>query len=158
MKSDAYTPWLIICVAVAVAMLRLSIVVADAIVLSIVYGAAVSRGSLRIVGRRPELLVSNGDVLHGWGFRDYSIAVGLWIITSVLLLLLCWHVLLPGPFREAMGRVHARTTGLGLLWVLSLFFLGAGVLPLREALLFDGLSFIAALWWAWRLRPTSIRM
>lgn len=158
MKSDAYTPWLVICVAVAMAMLRLSIIAADAIVLSSVYGAAVSRDQLRIVGRKPELLVSNGDVLHGWGFRHFVIAGGLWIIASFLLLLLCWRFLLPARFREATVRVHARTTSLGLVWVLSLFFLGAGVLPLGVALAFDALSLAAALWWAWRPRMAAVQL
>ena len=154
MNDDANTPWLIICVAVAVAMLRISLAAADAIVLSFNYGAAVSRDHLHIVGRKPELVVSNGAILYGWGFRHYLIAGGLWLAASYLLLLLCWRFLLPERFRHesAPGLAH-RTTVLGLLWTLSLFFLVGGVLPFAPALAFAGLSLVVAFWWAWRPRP-----
>lgn len=151
MKREANTPWLIICVAVAMAMLRLSIVAADAIVLSTVYGAAAAREHLRIVGHKPELVVSNGDVLQGWGFRHYSIAVGLWLAASLFVLSLCWRFLLPRGFQDATARDRTnRTTTLGLLWALSLFFLAGGALPLGPALAFAALSLAAALWWARR--------
>ena len=104
---------------------------------------------LRIIKIKPELVVSNGDVLRGYGFYHYLVGMAIWLPLTVGLLMLIYYTLLPLECREALrtgGNRRAenaqRMTVFALVWVLALFFL---VVSLIAALFgFTGISAAAA--------------
>lgn len=151
---DAQSVWLIICMAVATAALRLSIVLANALVLWRVYGRArVLREHLQITSSKPELVVSNGDVLRALTFQHYVTGVAIWLVISVLVITMLHRRVLPPGLQRMLKHAKANSPGsLGTLWALGLFLLVGAVLPLPAALTLALVSLVVALSWARRIR------
>lgn len=61
---------------------------------------------LWLVRAKPELVVSNGDVLRGFGPIHYFYGVALWIPATIAVLVLLSDM----PHRDGGGR-HRRTRG-----------------------------------------------
>lgn len=151
---DAQSVWLIICMAVATAALRLSIVLANTLVLWRVYGRArVLREHLRITSSKPELVVSNGDVLRALAFQRYVTGVVIWLVISFLVMAMLHRLVLPPGLQRMLKHAKANRPGsLGTLWALGLFLLVGAVLPLPAALTLALVSLVVALSWARRIR------
>ena len=82
--SDSFP--LILWASVCLTMLRLCLEAAAWLVLWQVYGRQTVAGlHLSMVRIKPELVVSNGDVLRGFGPLHFFYGVGLWIPTTVRL-------------------------------------------------------------------------
>ena len=154
---DSQSVWLIIVMAVATAVLRLSIVSADTLVLWRAYGRAkVLREHLEITKAKPELVVSNGDVLRGLAFQRYLIAGAIWLATTLLVVLILYRFLLPAGVQRMLKQARTNAPGsVGAIWALVLFVLVAAVLPLSAAVTVALFSLIFALSWAWRIRAAT---
>ena len=153
-ERDAQSAWLIIVMAVATAMLRVSMLLANTIVLWHVYGRArVLREHLEITKIKPELVVSNGEVLYGLAFGRYAIGAACWLVTTVLAALILYRFLLPAGLRETLRSAPSNAPGIiATIWALLLFVLVGAVLPLSAALTCAGVSVLFALTWAWHSR------
>lgn len=123
--------------ATATSALRIALWASSEITLWYLYGrATVEREHLRITRIKPQLVVSNGDVLRGIGPYHYFVGVALWLPLTCGLLFLIYYVLMPAPFRKVWeGRAQKQSFGaLALVWALALFFLVPGLLPMPSAL------------------------
>lgn len=152
-EQDAHSVWLIIVMAVATAMLRVSMALANAVVLWRVYGhARVVREHLEITRIKPELVVSNGEVLYGFALGHYAIGGAIWLVTTFLAALILYRFLLPAGMRLILGTARSNTPGiLAIIWALALFLLVGAVLPVSVAIAVAGVSVLFALSWAWRI-------
>jgi hypothetical protein len=109
---------------------------ADYLILAHIYGrnAVASRG-LRIVDSKPNLKISNGDVLHGYGFTHFLIMAGTFVTVGILLLVVT-RSLLPAPLRSELDRLSDRKPDMptpGLI-PLILFIPLAGALLMMHSL------------------------
>lgn len=152
--------WLVIAMSVCTAALRMAIWAANQLTLRYLYGSAtVSRLHLRIVRVKPQLVVSNGDVLRGIGFYHYLVGVAVWIPLSVTLLLVIYYQLMPKGSRETIEvrppKGEQSTSPFALIWALALFFLVTGLLPIAAALAVSTISVMIALIWLRRIEGTS---
>lgn len=147
--------WLVVFMAVATSALRIAIESANWITLWYLYGrATVAHDHLRITRIKPQLVVSNGDVLRGIGFYHYLVGVAIWLPLAVGLMMLIYYTLLPKRHQEVLQRKE-QTQGVravSIIWVLALFFLVTGLLPIWLALAVAAASVVAALIWAHRIQ------
>jgi hypothetical protein len=142
---------LVIWMALVTAALRIALEVSNVIILYHMYGrATVQRLHLRIVGVKPQLVVSNGDVLRGIGPYHYFLGVAIWLLLSLGLISLVFYTCFPRWQREIMMKRSSGPSGsvLALLWALALFFMVPGLLPISMALTMAVGSIAVALIWA----------
>ena len=142
---------LVIWVALVTIALRIALESANVITLSHLYGrATVRRLHLRIVSVKPQLVVSNGDILRGIGPYHFLLGVAIWLPLSVGLISLVFYTCFPRWQREIMMKRAPGPSGsaLALLWALALFFLVPGLLPIGIALAVAVGSIAVALIWA----------
>jgi hypothetical protein len=155
LRERAVSVCLVIWMAVATSTLRIAIWAAGEIVLWQAYGRErVVREHLSVTRMRPQLVVSNGDVLWGRSFYHYLISVAIWLPLSVSLLLSVYYRLVPNPIRQAFEvpkRKEESVPVVALLWMLVVFFLVPGLLPVGPALAVGFGSVAAALIWARRI-------
>lgn len=131
----------------ATVLIRICISVADKILLSSIYGwRRLLAEHLTIVRDKPNMVVSNGDILYGKGFPHYLIVVALWIPSTVLLLSLLFR-LLPVQEREALQGKYT-VSGLTIPIVVALFF-AIGLLPLTYSALLAVFVLATALLLPW---------
>jgi hypothetical protein len=153
-RQSVRSAWLVILVAVCTATLRIASWAAGEITLLYFYGwAAVAHGHLHITRMKPQIVVSNGDVLPGIGFYHYSVGVVIWLPLAFGLITLVCYTLLP-KWQLAFMRVrerNQRVSAVVLVWVLALFFLVSGLLPMGDAMALAAASVAAALIWAWKI-------
>lgn len=151
-REQARSAFLVTWMATLTAALRIAMWAANEITLLYLYGrATVARDHLRIVRIKPELVVSNGDVLRGFGFYHYLIGIAIWLLLGIGLLLFVYYNLMPQQARDVwQGKAPKEQSfsGIALLWALALFFLVTGLLPMGLALAVAAGSVIAALIWA----------
>jgi hypothetical protein len=125
--------FLVVWLVVTLSMLRIASWVSGQIILFLTYGRErVFREHLQIVRVKPQLVVSNGDLLLNRSFEHYLIGVVIWIPSTTLLLFLAWK-LLPKPYQEVM-RQQGSPAGWSILSTIILFF-ALNMLPLHWALL-----------------------
>ena len=150
---DAHSVWLIVVLAVATGMLRLSVMAADTLVLWRVYGRErVLREQLAITRTKPELVVSNGDVLHGHAFPHFAVGAAIWLVATFLVVLTLYRLALPAKVQRTLKSARSNTPGGGaIIWALVLSVLVVAVLPLSAGLTLAAASVLLALSWAWRL-------
>ena len=153
-RQSVRSVWLVIFMAVGTSTLRIANWAADEITLLYFYGwPAVAHGHLHITRMKPQIVVSNGDVLPGIGFYHYSVEVVIWLPLAFGLITLICYTLLP-KWQLAFMRVrerNQRVSAVVLVWVLALFFLVSGLLPMGDAMALAAASVAAALIWAWKL-------
>lgn len=156
---NAQSIGLIIGMAVCTSMLRLGIVLANTLVLWRVYGRAkVLKERLEITRIKPDLVVSNGDVLRGLAFQHYLVGAAVWLVSSLLAMLILYHFLLPPGLKRTLKERRTNTPGIiGTVWAFALFVLVVALLPLSAALTLALFSVICAVSWAWRDAPSSQR-
>jgi uncharacterized membrane protein YhaH (DUF805 family) len=123
---------LVIFMVSALSMLRIALWGASQIVLFQVYGRErVARDHLRLVRFKPQLVVSNGDVLWGRGFEHYLVGIMIWLPSTILLFLAAWK-LLPKAHHDALRQ----GTYAGWAVLLAIFlFIGANFLSLKLTLI-----------------------
>ncbi|MGA2345554.1 MAG: hypothetical protein ABSF93_06080 [Candidatus Sulfotelmatobacter sp.] len=154
MRQGVRDAWLVTFMAVAASSLRIAIWAANAITLWHLYGqATVDRDHLRIVKIKPQLVVSNGDVLRGIGGYHFFIGVIIWLPLTFALMSLIYYTLLPKRHREALQAKEQSQGGsaVAVIWALALPILVTAVLPMWAALSVGAGSVAAALIWARRL-------
>jgi hypothetical protein len=157
-RESVRSVWLVIFMAVGTSSLRIAIGAANWITLWYLYGrATVAHDHLRITKIKPQLVVSNGDVLRGIGFYHYLVGVATWLPLAIGLMMLIYYALLPKRHREVLqGKEKTQSvSAFALLWTLALFFLVAGLLPMWAALAVAAASVVAALIWASRIQYGS---
>jgi hypothetical protein len=89
---------------VATAGLKIGFLTADALVLHWLYPRTrIATQHLTIVSYKPELRVSNGDILEGYGFSHFLITAILFLATAALVIPASIR-LLPGPLRDRIRR------------------------------------------------------
>src|SRR5579863_5792388 len=132
-RDSVRSVWLIIFMAVCTSTMRIANWAAGEITLLYFYGwAAVAHGHLHITRMKPQIVVSNGDVLPGIGFYHYSVGVVIWLPLAFGLMMLIYYKLLP-KWQHAVMQVrerNQRVSAVALVWMLALFFLVSGVLPM----------------------------
>ncbi len=150
-RESVRSVWLVIFMAVCTSTLRIAIWAAGEITMLYLYGwAAVARDHLHITRMKPQIVVSNGDVLPGIGFYHYSVGVVIWLPLAFGLMTLIYYTLLP-KWQQALMQVrerNQRVSAVALVWVLALFFLVSGLLPMGAAMALAAASVTAALIWA----------
>lgn len=143
----------VIWIAVTVALLRLCIWISAEILLLRTYGRArVFSEHLHLVKIKPDLIVSNGDVLWGKGFQHFLISGVMWL-PAALFAMIAISSLLPQWCRDGWKGSERSIGGLGLVFGLGLFFV-IFLLPLPGALSLATLVVIGTLAWA-RRRQTQ---
>lgn len=152
--------WLVIAMAVCTGALRLAMWAASELTLRYLYGqATVARLHLRIVRIKPQLVVSNGDVLRGIGIYHYLLGVAIWLTLSIVLLLVIYCRLVPSGCRKVFElpppKAERSTSLFALIWVLAPFFLVAGMLPIAAAIALSAISVMIALIWVRRIEGRS---
>lgn len=112
---------------------RLSSYFSMKILLVWTYGAhRVATEHLMIVRHKPDMAVSNGDILYGKGFFCYLIGIGLWLPSLIGFMLLAIR-LLPQREQEALKGKYTAS-GPAILLAIALFYL-IGLLPLKFSVL-----------------------
>lgn len=151
-ERDANSVWLIVVLAVATGMLRLSIIFANTLVLWHVYGRSrVLREHLAITSLKPELVVSNGEVLRGQTFPHFATGAAIWLVTTFLVALSLYRFVLPADVQRTLKYARSNVPGgMAIVWGFGLCILVAAVLPLSAALTLAAVSALLALSWAWR--------
>lgn len=128
---------LVIWMATATSALRIALWAANVITLWYLYGrTTVEHEHLRITKIKPQLVVSNGDVLRGIGGYHFLVGVAIRLPLTCGLLFLIYYALLPRQFQEVWERrpQKGQSSGtLALLWALALFFLVPGLLATAPA-------------------------
>jgi len=136
---------LIIFILICLTSLRVAIWTSSTILLFLAYGRErVVREHLRIVKFKPQLVVSNGDVLWHKTLEHFLIGSLIWMPLSMALLVLVWKFL-PEPDRVATQQ--GTYSSWGLLAVVFLFFT-AFLVPLKFTLLIAPLAIAALLFYA----------
>ncbi len=131
---------LVMAMAVMTGTLRFAMWAANQITLSYLYGSATVRHDhLRIVRVKPDLVVSNGDVLRGIGAYHYFVGVGIWLPAALGLAFLIDRFLLPEPCRMILRerqtqRSNDKASAMALLFALPMAFLVTVWLPEVTAL------------------------
>jgi hypothetical protein len=150
-RESVRSVWLVIFMAVCTSTLRIASWAANEITLLYFYGwAEVAHDHLRITRIKPQIVVSNGDVYRGIGFYHYSVEVMIWLPLAIGLITLIGYTLLP-KWQLALMQVRERNrtvSAVALVWVLALFFLVSGFLPMGPAMALAAASLGAALIWA----------
>jgi len=123
---------IIIFVTAAIALLRVSLQAADRILLLSIYGRhRILAEHLIIIKTKPEIVVSNGDVLHGKGFEHYLLGFSVWMITTIAFVLLTYRLL---PRRERKAMSGRYTVSVPAVIVIIALFFAIGTLPLGLSL------------------------
>jgi Na+-transporting NADH:ubiquinone oxidoreductase subunit NqrB len=160
-RQSVRSVWLVIFIAVCTATIRISNWAASEITLIYLYGrATVAHDHLRITRMKPQLVVSNGDVLRGIGFYHYLAGVAIWLPLAIGLLLLIYYKLTP-TWQQSLMQVRERNqsvNAVALVWGLALFFLVTGRLPMWAAMALAAASVAVALIWAWKIEPGIDRL
>lgn len=137
---------LIIFILICLTALRIAIWTSNTILLWLAYGRErVAREHLHIVKIKPQLVVSNGDVLWHKTFEHFLIGSLIWIPLSMAVFLLVWKFL-PEPDRVATQQ--GTYSSWSILAVIFLFFT-AFLVPLNFTLLIAALAIAALLISAW---------
>jgi hypothetical protein len=148
--------WLVIFMAVCTSTIRIAQWAASEITLIYIYGrATVARDHLHITRMKPQIVVSNGDVLQGMGFYHYLVSLIIWLPLGIGLLLLIYYKLTP-KWQQALMQTRERgqpVNAVAMVWGLALFFLVTGLQPMGAAMALAAASVAAALIWAWKLDP-----
>ena len=127
--------------------LRLSLKASNWLILWYVYGwQIVARDHLSIVRHKPQLVVSNGDILRGLGALHFLFGVSLWILTTIAVFSLVMKLLVPQWWRQALERPTRFGGVIGTVALLAMFVTILG-LPLVPALVLGTLAAAVGLWW-----------
>lgn len=148
-RDDSDSAALILWASVVITMLRLSREAAAWLVLWQVYGwRTVAIEHLSLVRIKPELVVSNGDVLRGLGKIFYLYGVGIWLPSSVLVLTVITKHLAPRwSAKASREQRRMRPRPIGAVVVLTLFAAIGGGLSLGPATILGTLAAAASTWW-----------
>lgn len=148
-RTDSDSAAIIVWASVALTVLRLSLEASNRLILWQVYGwRTVSANHLSLVRVKPELVVSNGDVLRGFGPIHYLYGVALWIPTTIAILILLGRYAAPRWWKQASANPRTMRPGaIGIAATLFMFFAIPGLLPLRSALSLGALAAVSGLWW-----------
>src|SRR5271163_345507 len=150
-RKSVRSVWLVICVAVCTSTLRIASWAAGEITLLYFYGwAAVARDHPPHYANEAANGHLQRDVLPGIGFYHYSVEVVIWLPLAFGLMMLIYYKLLP-KWQQAVMQVRKRNqrmSAVALVWVLALFFLVSGLLPMGAAMALAAASVAAALIWA----------
>jgi hypothetical protein len=138
---------LVVFVTVGTILARLSFEASSIILLVWTYGRDRVHGEhLRIVKYKPDMLVSNGDVLYGKGSALYLMCLVIWLASFIVIFLLAVRMLPPGE-RNALER-PSKTLPPATVIAVGLFF-ALGRLPLTYSALLAACALAGAFAWAW---------
>ena len=144
LEGKVHSLWLVAAAAIAAGLLRFALWAANVITLWYLYGwATVNHDHLKIVRVKPDLVVSNGDVLHGIGGYHYFVGVAVWLPLGIGLVFVVYRFVLPKVCQSILRKKDGRdkSSGIAVLYVLLMFILVTAFLPTVVALT---LAFISA--------------
>ena len=148
-RSDSDSAAFIVWSSVVSCVLRVSLEVSNWLVLWQVYGRrTVAASHLSIVSMKPELVVCNGDVLRGFGPLHYMYGVGIWIPSTIAILIPLVRYGAPRWWAYAMANPRRmRPRALGIIVALVMFFCVPGLPSLPAVLSLSALAAAGGLWW-----------
>ena len=139
----------VIFVTVGTILARLSFEASSIILLVRTYGRDRVFGQhLKIVKYKPEMLVSNGDILYGKGPDLNAITFVIWLVSFFLILLLALRML-PAGARNALKGRQRQTFSPGAVIAVGGLFLALGRLPLASSAVLAACALAGAYAWAW---------
>lgn len=155
-RNDGDSAALIVWGSVVLTILRLSMEAANWLVLWQIYGKrTVAQDHLSIVKIKPVLVVSNGDVLRGFGAVHWFYGVALWIPSTLAVLIPLMRYGAPGWWKRALAtRRNVRPGMLGIVALLGMFFT-IPRLPVVWALAIGVPAALIGVWWLRRRVPES---
>ena len=146
-SKNAGSAALVVFVTIATGLQRLCYEASNIILLVWIYGPdRVSAQHLSIVKHKPDLVVSNGDILYGKSFVLYLTGVVMWLTLTFILLPVAFR-LLPERERNAMNR-PSHLSLLTALTAVCLFFAIEG-LPAMYSALVAAIALAGAFALAW---------
>jgi len=140
----------IVWASVVLSVMRFSLETSNRLILWQAYGwQKVQRDHLSLVRFKPQLVVSNGDVLRGMGPTHFLYGIGLWIpLTFAILVPLLKYAAPDWWSRVACARRWTPQPGvIGIIALLIMFFAIPGFLPAIPALSLGVLATTAGLFW-----------
>lgn len=134
---------------VTLSTMRLSSEVAKKLTLWYLYGVnTVAHDHLSIVRVKPELIVSNGDVLKGWGPFHFLISVSLWLPTTFVVLIVLFKCFTPEWWGEqSQNRGRTSPGAAGMASTLVMFFCIPGGLGFMPAVCLGLAAAVLGLFW-----------
>lgn len=148
--ADSGSAATIVWSSVTLTALRLSLEAANRLILLHLYGYnTVTHDHLSIVRVKPELVVSNGDILKGWGFFHYLIGASLWLASTLFILTLLFKYVTPQCWREQSKNGGGSPPGgvIGIAGTLIMFFCIPGILEFIPAVSLGLAAAILGLFW-----------
>ena len=157
-RSDDRSAFMVVWSSVTLSALRLSSESAKWLILWHLYGyKTIVRDHLAIVRVKPELVVSNGDILRGWGFAHFLIGVSIWLPTTMLALTLLFKWFTPQWYREYSKNGATNSGGsAGVAATLVMFFCIPGLLSFAPAMVLGLSAATLGLLWL-RLNPPEAK-
>ena len=150
-EAKVHSLWLVAGMAIAGGSLRFALWASNVITLWYLYGwATVRHDHLTIVRVKPDLVVSNGDVLHGIGGYHYFVGVVVWLPLTIGLAFLVDRVILPEACRRILKENKPSKDSCGawaLLYVLPMLILVTAFLPTLVALFLALASAVVPIIW-----------
>lgn len=148
-RADSESAAMIVWSSVTLTAMRLSLEAANRLILWHLYGhATVAHDHLSIVRVKPQLVVSNGDMLKGWGFFHFLMGVSLWLPTTAIVLTLLFKYVTPQWWREQSRRGGSGPGGaLGGAAILIMFLCIPGTLEFVPAVSLGLAAAILGLFW-----------
>ena len=130
--------------------MRVSREVSNRLILWHVYGwPRILRDHLSIVGVKPMLKVSNGDVLPSMGFLHFLCGIAIWIPLTFAILIPLMKNAAPEWWRRVSTaqRWTPQPRAIGVIALLIMFFAIPGFLPAVPGLSLGALATLAGLFW-----------
>jgi hypothetical protein len=122
---------------VVLSILRLSLEVSNRLILWQAYGwQKVQHDHLSIARIKPQLVVSNGEILRGLGPLHFLYAIALWIVLTFAILVPLLKYSAPAWWEQtaSIRQWTPKPGAIGILSLLILFFAIPGFLPVVPAL------------------------
>ncbi len=148
-RADSGSAAMIVWSSVTFSAMRLSSEVAKRLTLWYLYGVStVAHDHLSIVRVKPKLVVSNGDVLKGWGPFHFLIGISLWLPTAFVVLTVLFKYVTPQWWQEQSKNRGGTSPGaIGMAAMLIMFFCIPGLLDLIPALSLGLVAAVLGLFW-----------
>lgn len=141
---------MIVWASVVLSAMRFSLETSNRLILWQAYGwQKVQHEHLSIVRIKPQLVVSNGDILRSLGPLHFLYGIALWIPLTFAILVPLFKYATPNWWRRVSGatRWTPQPGAIGIIALLIMFFAIPGFLPPLPALSLGALATTAGLFW-----------
>lgn len=149
-RDDTDSAAVIVWASVVLSVMRISLETSNRLILWQAYGwQKVQHEHLSIVRVKPQLVVSNGDILRGLGPLHFLYGIALWIPLTFAILVPLLKYAAPDWWRRVAGarRWTPQPRAIGIVTLFIMFFAIPGFLPALPALSLGALATTAGLFW-----------